>query len=145
MCLVYNCFSCFKEITNKDKCITSCNHIFCLECIFIHFQQENNCPLCKSKLIPNEKYRRNNRESFEILIYGREKRKNKRETNNNNFNSGILGYVYDDNYNYNDYDYDYDDDEIPDLIEDDISDNIQFSYNYNYLDIPGLIEITHLI
>ena len=134
MCLIDNCSTCFKEITKKNKCTTICNHIFCLECMFIHFQQENKCPLCRSHLLPNVMYLRNNRESFETLISG-----NSRILENIriiseifSYNSGLVNLSgIESNINEDFYDDDYDDDydEIPELIED-ISDNNN-NTNYN--------------
>ena len=114
-----NCSICFEEITNKNKCTTSCNHLFCLECILIHFQQNNSCPLCRTKLIANEKYKPNNRTRYEGLI-SRNFRTQPLDNNNNirliseifsynsdigNMMSGIINYGDDSD----------DDDEIPDL------------------------------
>jgi hypothetical protein len=64
------CAVCFENITDKNNCTTLCNHIFCLECILIHFQQKNNCPLCRSNLILIEKYSHNNKKIY-IVNYTR--------------------------------------------------------------------------
>ena len=133
MYLIFNCSSCFKELSNKDKCTTVCRHIFCLECMLIHFQQENKCPLCRSKLLPNKKYCRNSRESFEFLISG-----DNRYSNNIRLISEIFSYNtglvnlsgLESNIN-DDFDEDEDeDDEVPDLIEDD-NNNYISRYNSN--------------
>jgi hypothetical protein len=133
MCLIDNCSTCFKEITKKNKCTTKCNHIFCLECMLIYFQQENKCPLCRSNLLPNEKYRRNSRESFETLISG-----NSRILENIRIVSEIFSYNtglvnlsgIESNINDDFDENDDDDDEVPDLIEDD-NNNYISRYNSN--------------
>jgi len=122
MCLLDNCSTCFKEITKKNKFTTKCNHVFCLECMLIHFQQENKCPLCRIKLLPNKKYCRNSRESFEILIYGYSRVFDNIRLISEifSYNTGLVNLSgveseVDDDYS--------DDDDIPDLIEEGISDN----------------------
>lgn len=115
-----NCSICFEEITNKNKCTTSCNHQFCLECILIHFQQNNSCPLCRTNLISNEKYKPNRRTRYEGLIS--RNFRTVQEDNNNNSNIRLISELF--SYNsdigtmmsgiVNDY-YDSDDDEIPEL------------------------------
>ena len=109
MCLVYNCSTCFKEITNKNKCTTLCNHIFCLECMFI----------------------RNSRESFETLIsgYSRVSDNIRLISEIFSYNTGLVNLSGIESEVVDDYSDD-DDDDIPDLIED-ISDNNNNNNNNN--------------
>ena len=65
------CIICFKEISDRNKCITKCNHLFCFECIFIYFQNKNECPLCRGALIPIDKYTLNNKKKIYIVNYSR--------------------------------------------------------------------------
>lgn len=122
MCLIVNCSICLEEITNKNKCTTSCNHQFCLECILIHFQQNKKCPLCRSNLISNERSRlrslmsRNERSQLQSIIS-----RNERAVDNNNNNIRLISEMFSyssdlsvimsgiENYDDNS------DDEIPDL------------------------------
>ena len=123
-----NCSICFEEITNKNKCTTACNHLFCLECILIHFQQNNSCPLCRTKLISNEMYRPNNRTRYESLI-SRNFRTHPQDDNNNNNNFRLISEIFSYNSdignimsgiaNYEDYSDDDSNDEIPNLIDND--------------------------
>ena len=41
-----NCPVCFEEI--KMKCITSCQHVICIECLIKLHKPE--CPLCRKNL-----------------------------------------------------------------------------------------------
>jgi hypothetical protein len=99
--------------------------------MLIHFQQENKCPLCRSKLLPNEKYSRYSRESFETLISG-----NSRLLENirivseiYSYNTGLVNLSGIESNINDDFDEnDDDDDEVPDLIEDD---NYISRYNSN--------------
>jgi hypothetical protein len=101
--------------------------------MLIYFQQENKCPLCRSNLLPNEKYRRNSRESFETLISG-----NSRILENIRIVSEIFSYNtglvnlsgIESNINDDFDENDDDDDEVPDLIEDD-NNNYISRYNSN--------------
>jgi len=117
--LMVNCSICFEEITNKNKCTTSCNHLFCLECILIHFQQNNSCPLCRTKLIANEKYNPNRRTQYEGLIS--RNFRTQQEDNNNNSNIRLISEIFSYNSDIGTMmsgivnDYDSDDDEIPEL------------------------------
>ena len=48
------CPICFDEISNK--CISSCNHVFCQDCILKVFisEHQNICPLCRHPLTLND-------------------------------------------------------------------------------------------
>ena len=43
------CPICYNELESKNIFITKCNHKFCGDCIFKHFQKDNGefCPLCR--------------------------------------------------------------------------------------------------
>ena len=44
------CAICIEIIKEKNNCITSCGHKFCLSCILISSDYKNNCPCCRKKL-----------------------------------------------------------------------------------------------
>jgi len=44
------CAICLEIIKEKNNCITSCGHNFCLSCILISSEYKNNCPCCREKL-----------------------------------------------------------------------------------------------
>lgn len=39
------CSICYKEVNDKDYAITSCNHVFCIECMKTY--KKNSCPMCR--------------------------------------------------------------------------------------------------
>jgi len=41
------CSICTNIICDTNKCITNCNHTFCLSCILKHLHTNKNCPLCR--------------------------------------------------------------------------------------------------
>ena len=47
------CNICFNDINDKNYCITSCKHKFCLSCILISIKYKNTCPCCRTELISN--------------------------------------------------------------------------------------------
>lgn len=54
------CNICFNNISDKNYCITSCNHKFCLSCILISIKYKNTCPCCRTELTSNDYINRNN-------------------------------------------------------------------------------------
>ena len=44
------CAICFEIIKEKNNCITSCGHNFCLSCILISTEYNNTCPCCRERL-----------------------------------------------------------------------------------------------
>ena len=48
------CNICFNDISDKNYCITSCKHKFCLSCILISIKYKNTCPCCREELITND-------------------------------------------------------------------------------------------
>ena len=51
----FECPVCFENIGNKNSCVTSCGHKFCLNCLLQSYNSLNNCPLCRETLNVNEK------------------------------------------------------------------------------------------
>jgi hypothetical protein len=49
------CPVCFDSIGNKNSCVTTCGHRFCLNCLLQSYNTLNNCPLCRETLNVNEK------------------------------------------------------------------------------------------
>ncbi len=47
---IIECGICIEHIIDKDKYITSCNHIFHKECINKWLQLNNKCPYCRTEL-----------------------------------------------------------------------------------------------
>jgi hypothetical protein len=41
------CSICTNNICDTNKCITNCNHTFCLSCILKHLNTNKKCPLCR--------------------------------------------------------------------------------------------------
>lgn len=44
------CAICLEIIKEKNNCITSCGHNFCLSCILISTEYNNTCPCCRERL-----------------------------------------------------------------------------------------------
>jgi hypothetical protein len=45
------CSICTKNINQLNSCITACNHKYCLCCLIEHLKRNNNCPLCREKIL----------------------------------------------------------------------------------------------
>jgi len=46
------CPICLSSINEKENyCITECKHEFCLDCLIIHLGKNENCPICRNKII----------------------------------------------------------------------------------------------
>tara|TARA_Y100001970_G_C14249821_1_gene870970 strand:+ start:3539 stop:4567 length:1029 start_codon:yes stop_codon:yes gene_type:complete len=43
------CICMEKSIQGKNIAVLNCGHTFCLQCILIHHQRSNNCPLCRNE------------------------------------------------------------------------------------------------
>jgi len=41
-----DCPICKEIISDKDKCVTVCNHTYCLSCLLKHLNKSSLCPLC---------------------------------------------------------------------------------------------------
>jgi hypothetical protein len=51
----FECCICMENISNnQNKVITKCKHTFCLTCLLQHYDEKNNCPLCREKLISDD-------------------------------------------------------------------------------------------
>ena len=50
-----SCPICMDNIGEKNNCTTICNHTFCLTCLSISLQHNISCPMCRHKLIPENK------------------------------------------------------------------------------------------
>ena len=50
-----SCPICMENIGEKNNCNTICNHNFCLSCLSIALQNNISCPMCRHKLIPENK------------------------------------------------------------------------------------------
>ena len=50
-----SCPICMDNIGEKNNCTTICNHTFCLTCLSIALQNNISCPMCRHKLIPENK------------------------------------------------------------------------------------------
>jgi len=46
---VDECPICMENINDTNRCITPCNHKFCLICMLKHSQIKNDCPTCRHK------------------------------------------------------------------------------------------------
>ncbi len=44
------CAICLLDISNVNKCITSCGHQFCLTCLLKSLHYLNTCPLCRMEI-----------------------------------------------------------------------------------------------
>ena len=48
---LFSCSICLQNVSEDEKCITNCNHSFCLDCINTWFEQNtNSCPSCRSPI-----------------------------------------------------------------------------------------------
>lgn len=56
------CPICYSELSNNNFIITKCNHKFCADCIFKHFQNDNGnkCPLCRIEFVDKKQIKRRN-------------------------------------------------------------------------------------
>ena len=45
------CVICKKNIGETNSCVTECRHKYCLKCIIEHLKRNNNCPLCREKIL----------------------------------------------------------------------------------------------
>lgn len=45
------CVICKKDIGETNSCVTECSHKYCLKCIIEHLKRNNNCPLCREKIL----------------------------------------------------------------------------------------------
>lgn len=43
----FNCSICCENIGNRGAYVTSCNHVFHLECIVSWYQNNTTCPMCR--------------------------------------------------------------------------------------------------
>jgi len=51
----FECCICMETINeDQNKVITKCKHKFCLTCILNHYEEKNNCPLCREKLVSDD-------------------------------------------------------------------------------------------
>lgn len=41
-----DCPICKEIMSDKDKCVTVCNHTYCLSCLLKHLNKSSLCPLC---------------------------------------------------------------------------------------------------
>lgn len=48
--ILEHCPICIEIISDKDSCITSCDHKFCLSCILESCKYKNTCPICRIEL-----------------------------------------------------------------------------------------------
>lgn len=46
-----DCSICLEEITEKNCCVTECNHLFHLKCLLKAMTKNNCCPMCRYELI----------------------------------------------------------------------------------------------
>lgn len=53
------CSICMEKI-NNNRCITKCNHHYCINCIGQHLLNKKDCPLCRRVLISSSLYISNN-------------------------------------------------------------------------------------
>lgn len=59
----FECCICLEVIKNGENTVTTkCKHTFCLTCLLQHYEEKNNCPLCRGKLVPED----NNEKKFKI-------------------------------------------------------------------------------
>lgn len=49
------CSICLDILTNTNIITTNCNHSFHTECLNLHKQYNDNCPLCRRKIIKDKK------------------------------------------------------------------------------------------
>jgi hypothetical protein len=49
------CPICFSEIGEKNVCVTSCGHSFCLQCLLKAYNEKIECPCCRSILNEDDK------------------------------------------------------------------------------------------
>ena len=48
------CTICMEDIKNNNYCKLSCNHYFCLDCIFSQYSYKNQCPICRELILKNK-------------------------------------------------------------------------------------------
>ena len=60
------CVICFNDINMEEKTIlTSCGHLYCMECIMTSIKYKAECPTCKNKLMnPNNLYLLDNKKNI---------------------------------------------------------------------------------
>ena len=49
-----DCPICKEIMSDKDLCVTSCNHTFCLSCLLKHLNKSQLCPLCNEVIKEKE-------------------------------------------------------------------------------------------
>ena len=49
------CSICLDVLGEKNRSVTPCGHHFCFSCLYQAMDKQNNCPLCRAKLIENKK------------------------------------------------------------------------------------------
>lgn len=49
-----DCPICKEIMSDKDLCVTSCNHTFCLSCLLKHLNKSQLCPLCNGVIKEKE-------------------------------------------------------------------------------------------
>ena len=56
------CPICYTQFNNNNFIITNCNHKFCVNCIFKHYQTDNGhkCPLCRKEFVEKRQTKRRN-------------------------------------------------------------------------------------
>ena len=50
------CPICKKNMSSINYCVTECNHNYCLLCLIEHLKVNNNCPLCREKILEEPLY-----------------------------------------------------------------------------------------
>ena len=61
-----NCPICLNSIDELNKCIMSCNHVFCRECIHKWFDKKKiSCPNCRDEI---KSYQNNNRMNYLVKV-----------------------------------------------------------------------------
>ena len=51
------CPICLDTIGESNSCNTSCNHSFCLSCLYTSLQNKVSCPMCRKELVPKNEDR----------------------------------------------------------------------------------------
>ena len=64
---VRECPICYNEIGEKNVCVTSCGHAFCLQCLLQAYNEKIECPCCRSILNENDKESESSEDDDETL------------------------------------------------------------------------------
>jgi len=66
---VATCPICLDIIGESNSCKTSCNHSFCLSCLYTSLLNKNSCPMCRNELVPENRVHKDRKEVVQLREY----------------------------------------------------------------------------